>query len=413
MVKKKRIIFKLCEFPHLSETFIIAQMVTAIKLGYEVQILVQKIIEMDLNLRSSLIDEYGLFDKIIIEDYKIPQNKIERFFKWICLLVFNTQHFITILNYHKEQSKFSLTWLFQWVFYKQFEGVDIFHVQYGTNSNPLSVLKKIGYKPALLVAFHGHDAFFPINGFISNSGYYDNLFKYANLITANTPYLGNKILKLGCPSQLLEMIPVGVDTDFFYSNKLKRSDEILKLITIGRLDKVKGQVNCIEAVYQLMNKGVCVTLTIIGEGEERKNLENSITKYQLEDKVFLVGKKSQFEIRQALWEHDIYLHMGIPSVSGLKETQGLATLEAQACGLPAIVFDTGGVKYTVDEGVSGFICKEFDVEAVVKKVEFLAQNRNMIDKMGENAVIFVNKAYSQKIINKRWGIIYNEVIRNG
>lgn len=49
---KKRIIFKLREFPHLSETFIIAQMVTAIKLGYEVQILVQKIIETDWNLRS-------------------------------------------------------------------------------------------------------------------------------------------------------------------------------------------------------------------------------------------------------------------------------------------------------------------------------------------------------------------------
>lgn len=360
-----------------------------------------------------MIDEYGLFDKIIIEDYKIPQNKIERLFKWICLLVFNSGHFMTILNYHKEQSKFSLTWLFQWVFYKQFEEVDIFHVQYGTNSNPLSVLKKNDFKPALLVTFHGHDAFFPINGFIQNNAYYDNLFKYANLITANTSYLGNKILELGCPSQLLELIPVGVDTNFFYSNKLKRSDEILKLITIGRLDKVKGQVNCIEVVYQLMNKGVCATLTIIGEGEERKNLENRIIEYQLEDKVFLVGKKSQIEIRQALWEHDIYLHMGIPSVSGLRETQGLATLEAQACGLPAIVFDTGGVKYTVDEGGSGFICKEFDVEAVVKKAEFLAQNRNLIDKMSENAVIFVNKAYSQKVINKRWGIIYNEVIRNG
>jgi glycosyltransferase involved in cell wall biosynthesis len=43
------------------------------------------------------------------------------------------------------------------------------------------------------------------------------------------------------------------------------------------------------------------------------------------------------------------------AANGKRETQG-ATLEAQACGLPAIVFNSGGVKYGKD-GFSGFVCE--------------------------------------------------------
>ncbi|WP_222861338.1 hypothetical protein, partial [Seonamhaeicola marinus] len=82
-------------------------------------------------------------------------------------------------------SKFSLTWLYQLHFYKQFNTAHAIHVQYGTNVNPLDVLKKVGFlKPSLIVTFHGHDVFFPISGYIHNNGYYDNLFGFGDLITA-------------------------------------------------------------------------------------------------------------------------------------------------------------------------------------------------------------------------------------
>ena len=407
---KRKIVFKVPEFPHLTETFIVAQIVTAIKLGYEIEILVRKRIEESTNLRSNLIEEYGLLKKVIIEDYKIPKNRILRYIKWILLLVINVAHFNNILSYHKEQSKFSLTCLFQWVFYNRFIEADLFHVQYGTNSNPLATLKKTGFKPALIVTFHGHDAFFPISGYIHNNGYYDNLFKYGNLITANTPYLAEKIIDLGCPKEKLKIIPVGVDTDFFYSNNdKKKCSDTLKLITVGRLHEMKGQVYCIEAVRILINKGIDVTLTIIGEGAERITLEKLIIEYQLESKVFLSGKKSQEEVRRALWESDVYMLTGQATMNGLRESQGLATLEAQACGLPVVVFDSGGVKYTLEDGISGFVCEEYDIDCMISKVKILIEDTEMAKKMSDQAVTFVNKNYSQKVIDSKWKTIYNNL----
>lgn len=411
MDKSKKIIFKVPEFPHLSETFIVAQIITAIKLGYEVKILIRKLVNNDVAINSILINEYNLLDKIILEDYCVPKNKLIRLIKWIILLMINFRNLNSILKFHKEQSKFSLTWLYQWFFYNKFKEVSIFHVQYGTNSKPLDVLKKIGFKPAVIVTFHGHDAFFPINGYIPNDGYYDNLFKYADLITANTPYLADRIIELGCPKELLSVIPVGVDTKYFYSNKeikINANNKTLKLITVGRLDKVKGHDYCILVLADLVNQGIDVTLTIIGEGEERESLVNLIINYHLEDKVFMKGKKSQFEVRQELWEHDLYLLTAVALKDGRRETQGLATLEAQACGLPVIVFDSGGVKYTLEDGISGFVCDEYDTDAVVNSIKQTFKNPILLNNMSIQAIKFVEKNYSQTSIDQRWEIIYNE-----
>jgi colanic acid/amylovoran biosynthesis glycosyltransferase len=407
----KKLIIKIGQFPHLSETFILAQIITAIKCGYEVRLLIGKLLDFETSKQLDLIKQYEIDKKIIIEDYRIPKNKVLRLVKWFALLAFNFKNIKTIIQFHKEFARFSLTWLYQWVFYNQFNYVAIFHVQYGTNSSTLALLKKIGFKPSVIVTFHGHDAFFPINGFIPNNGYYDNLFKYGNLITANTPYLADKIIELGCSKELLSIVPVGVDTDFFYPNKeVKTVHKKLKLITVGRLDKVKGHDFCISAVADLISKGFDVILTIIGEGSERKNLENLIAKYQLEDKVFMKGKKSQLEVRQELWEHEVYLLTAVALTDGRRETQGLATLEAQACGMPVIVFDSGGVKYTLENGISGFVCNEFDVDAVVDNIIKFIEKPNLLSKMGTHAINFVNENFSQKIIDQKWEIIYNNMI---
>ena len=408
----KKLIFKIGQFPHLSETFILAQIITAIKCGYEVKLLIGQLLDFETSKQLDLITKYGIDKKIIIEDYKIPKNKVIRLIKWFALLAINFRNIKTIIQFHKGNIKFSLTWLYQWVFYNQFNDVSIFHVQYGTNSSTLALLKKIGFKPSVIVTFHGHDAFFPINGFIPNNGYYDNLFKYGNLVTANTAYLADKIIELGCPKELLSIVPVGVDTDFFYPiKKGLGKNEKSKLITVGRLSVVKGHIYAFVVVKKLKEAGYDVVLTVVGEGSERLNLENYIKDNKLNDSIVLVGAKSQEEIRELLRDNDIFLFPSVPLHYGKStETQGLATLEAQACGMPVIVFDSGGVKYTLENGISGFVCNEFDVDAVVDNIIKFIEKPNLLSKMGTNAINFVNENFSQKIIDQKWEIIYNNMI---
>jgi colanic acid/amylovoran biosynthesis glycosyltransferase len=412
MEQKKTIIFKISEFPHLSETFILAQIITAIKLGYDIKIIVGKLLDIENSLYKKSLVEYKILYGIIVEDYDIPKNTFLKIIKFVFLLIKNFKKIIAILSFYNKQDKFSLTWLYQWNFYEKFNSKDnIFHVQYGTNRNPLDLLKATGfYKTSLIVTFHGHDAFFPINGFIPNNGYYNNLFNYGDLITANTPYLAEKIIALGCPKEKLKIIPVGVDTNFFYPIRENRNNgKTLKLITVGRLDPVKGHKYSIDVVKELVSCGYDITLTIVGEGYERKVLEELIENYNLEKFVFLLGKKSQEEIRNLLCENDLYIITAVPLVDGRRETQGLATLEAQACGLPVIAFDSGGVKYTIEQGKTGFVFDEYDTTEIVTLLKKIYLERNILTEMSANTKSFISVNFSQTYINDIWDKVYKNL----
>lgn len=409
---KKRIVFKIGEFPHVSETFIIAQIITAIKLNYEVVILVTKVLDFKQSLHEEILLKHKLNELIVVEDVKVPKIKIIRFLKIFYLFILNIGNLKSILNFYKFQKEKSFSWIFYWEFYNQFNDLnDIFHIQYGNNKFPIDVLKsKCNFKAKVITTFHGHDAFFPMHGYIPNNGYYEFLFESVDIITANTKYLADKIEQLGCPINKLKIVPVGVDTDYFNSsNKVKNTNSILKLINVGRLDPVKGHKYLIEIVNKILKKGVAVHLDIVGDGEERSNLEQLITEYNLSESVKLVGKKTQSEIKGMYLNSDLYVFAAVPLPDGRRETQGLATLEAQACGLPVIAYDSGGVKYTINENITGYLFEEFEIDKVVEKLLFLNENRAIIQEMSDNCYKFVEENYCQKVINEKWSSIYSNL----
>lgn len=179
---------------------------------------------------------------------------------------------------------------------------------------------------------------------------------FANAIVANTPYLADILKELGCGAEILKTIPVGVDTSFFIPKKVvQKVSGTLNIITVGRLSLEKGHIYALNVIKVLKNKGLDIHFRIVGEGQERLRLEQYIMESNLNNYVTLEGSKSQEEVRDLLWCSDLFLFTSIALGDGRSETQGLATIEAAAFGLPSVVFDSGGVKHTVNDGVTGFI----------------------------------------------------------
>jgi len=416
MDSKKRIIFKVSTFPRISETFVIHQVITAIELGYEIFILVHKKIDFENSLHKELLSKYQLEDKIIQENIIIPKNKFFKLLKVIFLLLKYCYRFYDIYNFYKYQpsNNKSMSWIFYWVFYNNLDSKNtIFHVQFGNHKYPLDILKsKCNFKSKLIVSFHGHDAFFPMYGYMPNNNYYGLLFQGVDFIIANTNYLAEKIIELGCSENKIEIIPVAVNTNYFKpSEKVKIDSPDLRLINVGRLDPIKGQKYLIEIVKKLQKKGEKVQLNIIGEGEEREHLETLILNYGLVNKVILLGAKTQEEIRDHLQNSDLYLFTAVPVNGGRRETQGLATLEAQACGLPVIAYDSGGIKYTIENGFTGFVFEEYEIDKIVDKVIYLNKNRNVLEKMRFNCRNFIENEFSNNILNKKWEVLYKDLFR--
>lgn len=405
----KTILFKIWKFPQLSETFVVNQMVTAIKLGYNVKILAGEITDITRNANGELFRKYNLAERIILEDYKIPHRRALRFFKAAFLFLENLFLLPKLIRYYNTTTSKGVLPLYEFAFYKRYRGTEIFHIQFGTNKHPLDGLKRCGLlKGKLIISFHGHDLKFPINDVIANNGYYEQLFENAEFLIPNTPFLKEKLIELKAPKDKIVTVPVVVDTDFFkpdedgnrYLNKIK-------LITVGRLDELKGQSFGIDVVKVLIEAGREVTYTIVGGGEYFEKLKEKIEDLNLQKFIYLTGPLSQQEIKKMLQASDIFLMTSITNSKGMAESQGLVTAEAQACGLPVIAFDSGGVKYTIKDYKTGFLCPEKDVDCFVNKIQLLIEDVELRKQMSNKAIEFVKKNFSEESIENKWKNLYS------
>jgi glycosyltransferase involved in cell wall biosynthesis len=161
-----------------------------------------------------------------------------------------------------------------------------------------------------------------------------------------------------------------------------------KLLTgnIAELHPIKGQKYLIEALALL--KETDFTSVIIGEGEERENLEKLINQNNLENKVKLVGHIDQAPTY--LKAFDIFV---FPSLS---EALGYAALEAGAAGLPVIASRVGGIPEIIDNLESGLLIAPRRPDEIKNALLYLINHREERKKFGENLQKKVTEKFSLK-----------------
>lgn len=153
-------------------------------------------------------------------------------------------------------------------------------------------------------------------------------------------------------------------------------DGILKVVTTGSLVGVKGYEYALLALRRLVDRGVAVRFSIIGEGPERVRATYTIRDLGLEGHVQLLGRRSPEDVRAELQKADAFL------LSSLSEGISNAALEAMACGLPVVTTACGGMAEAVSDGVEGFVVPIRDSDAMAHALERLASDVPRRRRMG-------------------------------
>lgn len=209
--------------------------------------------------------------------------------------------------------------------------------------------------------------------FISNSPHTDSFYK--------------KVLPLFTKTSV-NMIPYGFDYEKFYNpepKKLPKESEELIIINIGSFQTKKNQVFILEIAKELLTLKVKFRIHLLGDGENKKLVEEKVQQYGLQKNVFLHGNVDNVE-DWLKWSH-IYIHTAV------YEPFGLVFLEAMASGLPCIALDGKGNKILVENGRNGFLIKEQDATLFVDKIVFFIQNESTYSEMSEYSKTY-SSAYS-------------------
>lgn len=171
-----------------------------------------------------------------------------------------------------------------------------------------------------------------------------------------------------------------------------------RFISVGRLERAKGFDLLIDSFNIFSKKNKDWTLEIIGEGPERELLQNKIDKYNLNERIHLLGSKNNIK--------DFYTEASIYLSSSRWEGLPLVLIEAMECGLPIISFDYPAAKEIIKDR-NGILVRSSDIYSFSDNMYLLANDYERMRTLGGNNRIDVEK-YNKDIIISQW----NQLIQN-
>ena len=188
-------------------------------------------------------------------------------------------------------------------------------------------------------------------------------------------------IKHGLDPVKLKILPRGLDTELFHParrepaffEKFGALNGEVRLLYVGRISREKDLDLLAAAYRRLRDEGLRVQLFIVGHGPYSEALAKSLPE------AFFTGYLTGNELAAAYASADVFV---FPSTT---DTFGNVILEAQACGLPVIVSDSGGPKELVEDKSNGLITKSHDVEDFTRAIRALVTDSALRERMGESA----------------------------
>ncbi|MCC5925540.1 MAG: N-acetyl-alpha-D-glucosaminyl L-malate synthase BshA [Bacteroidetes bacterium] len=293
----------------------------------------------------------------------------------------------------------------------EYQKLDLLHVHYAIPHTTSAFLAKqiLGAKAAhvpIITTLHGTDitivgsdpSYLPVVNFSINQ---------SDGVTAVSGFLRDETYMRFEINNAIEVIPNFVDLVRFKRNVKEHFRKAIvqdgeKIIThVSNFRKVKRVTDVAEVFSRVLNAGIKAKLLFVGDGPERSTVEALCRELGCCEHVRFLGKQENVEDILSL--SDVFL---MPSAS---ETFGLAALEAMSCGVPVVSSDVGGLPELNRDGVTGFVCKLEDVDAMADRVIAMFSDDDLHARMQKAArtraeefeldhVVAMYEAYYEKIV---------------
>ena len=194
----------------------------------------------------------------------------------------------------------------------------------------------------------------------------------------------------------------GIDKDFinaksdFIDKKLSYKPNTI-LIYAGRISKDKNLDFLIGVFNNVLKKNKNAYLVITGDGPYLTELKHENRK---NDKIIFTGKVKRKELPEIFSLSDLLV---FPSNT---DTFGMTVLEAQCCGLPAVVTDKGGPKEIVKHCETGYVVSTAKSEDWEKIIKYVIE---MKDQRVDDYIVMKQKSRTNIINNYNWEEVLQEM----
>ncbi|MCI0451928.1 MAG: glycosyltransferase [Candidatus Latescibacteria bacterium] len=147
-----------------------------------------------------------------------------------------------------------------------------------------------------------------------------------------------------------------------------------RIVAGGSLVEKKGLVYLVEAAALLRARGVSVRVELVGEGAERRALENAIARHQLGEAVVLVGSMPHEQLVERMRTSAVVVLPCIETRDGYMDGIPNLLIESLALEVPVISTPISGIPELVVDGETGLLVPPRDAAALANAIESLVRD---------------------------------------
>jgi D-inositol-3-phosphate glycosyltransferase len=224
----------------------------------------------------------------------------------------------------------------------------------------------------------------------------------------------------GASEDKITIIPCGFSPHEFYPLDRLLARMVLNIehhdpiiLQLGRMVPRKGVDTVIKALAKVRRTVPMKLMIVGGETEdlqsmvspEIERLQKIAQEEGVLDSVVFAGRKNREQLKYYYAAADVFV------TTPWYEPFGITPLEAMACGTPVIGSAVGGIKYSVDDGVTGFLIPPNDPDALADKLSILINDPALLTRMQENAIKRVNTLFTWSNVAQKVSALYERILR--
>jgi glycosyltransferase involved in cell wall biosynthesis len=230
----------------------------------------------------------------------------------------------------------------------------------------------------------------------------DFALKKSSLIFPISRTLKERLINCGVNDSKISILPMGVNPGIFSDDHYSPFEKSIpnwqnvNIVYVGSVAKARGLSILIEAFKECSRNHSNARLVIVGDGDDRTNLEEIVKRESLERKIIFKGLVSQEEVARIIHESDIGVSL-VPPTDQYIVSSPTKVFEYMAMGKP-VILNRGIVEQEdVSNSSHGCLLVDYDVASITLALNLLVDNKKMRTDLGSNGKKWVldNRSYSE------------------
>lgn len=228
--------------------------------------------------------------------------------------------------------------------------------------------------------------------------------KKSNYLISISPYI-NQYINSSFGGERFE-IENPVNEIYFDCQDHPEGDAI---IFIAVMSPIKGLLRLVEVLNKLKRHRPNVHLRVIGHyplGQEgyKTQVESLVSQKNVYNNIAFLGPMDELRIKEEFEKVHCLL------LTSFQETAPMVIAEAMAAGKPVVAMDVGGIRYMVQNGVTGFVIPSGDTQTMAERVVQILEDEHLRKNMGSAARRAALGRFHPDVVARKTRAVYEEIL---